>query len=198
MTFRKVVAKSDLKLLLCSIFLILLSGQVHTKPAEYQFEPTIKLGDDSLVLSGSALRSVLFIKGYSIGFYLPKKISSFDEVANLPNTALRIMIIPHKELDAKAWTDSIERGFSKNLSDQELLQMRPFMDAINEELTQMKGVDLGDICTLDFIPQKGVIIGKNGTQSKAIGDRVFFNNILGIWLGDVPADEELKKTVLGQ
>ena len=198
MTFRKVVTKSGLRLLLCSIFLILLSGQGHTKPAEYHFEPVIKLGADNLVLSGSALRSVLFIKGYSIGFYLPKKISSFDEVASLPNTALRIMIIPHKELDAKAWTDSIERGFSKNLSDQELLQMRPFMDAINEELTQMKGVDVGDICTLDFIPQKGVIIGKNGTQSKAIGDRVFFNNILGIWLGDVPADEELKKTILGQ
>jgi len=51
---------------------------------------------------------------------------------------------------------------------------------------------------LDFIPQKGVIIGKNGTQSKPIGDRVFFNNILGIWLGDVPADEDLKKTILGQ
>ena len=31
-----------------------------------------------------------------------------------------------------------------------------------------------------------------------IGDRAFFNNILGLWLGDVPADEELKKTILGQ
>ena len=198
MTVCEVVAKSGLKLLICGIFLILLPGSGHAKPAEYQFEPTIKLGVDNLVLSGSALRSVLFIKGYSIAFYLPKKISSFDEVASLPNTAFRIMIIPHKELDAKAWTDSIERGFSKNLSDQELLQMRPFMDALNQELTQMKGVDVGDICTLDFIPQKGVIVGKNGTQSKAIGDRVFFNNILGIWLGDVPADEELKKTILGQ
>jgi hypothetical protein len=198
MAFCKVVAKSGFSLLLCGIFMILLSGLGYAKPAEYQFEPTIKLGVDNLVLSGSALRSVFFIKGYSIGFYLPKKISSFDDVASLPNSAFRIMIIPHKELDAKAWTDSIERGFSKNLSDQELLQMRPFMDAINEELTQMKGVDVGDICTLDFIPKQGVIIGKNGAQSKPIGDRVFFNNILGIWLGDVPADEELKKTVLGQ
>jgi len=198
MTFRRVGAQLSWKLLLCSLFLVLLSGRGYAKPAEYQFEPSILLGGDQLVLSGSALRSVLFIKGYSIGFYLPKKISDFEEVASLPNTSFRIMIIPHKELDAKAWTDSIERGFSKNLSDQELLQMRPFMDAIYDELKQMKGVDVGDICTLDFIPQQGVIVGKNGTHSKAIGNRGFFNNILGIWLGDVPADEELKKTILGQ
>ena len=198
MTFRKLGTKSGWKSVLCGIFLIVLSDLGYAKPAEYQFEPSIKLGGDQLVLSGSALRSVLFIKGYSIGFYLPKKISNFEEVASLPNTSFRIVIIPHKELDAKAWTDSIERGFSKNLSDQELVQMRPFMDAINEELKQMKGVDVGDICTLDYIPKQGVIVGKNGTHSKAIGDRAFFNNILGIWLGDVPADEELKKTILGQ
>lgn len=198
MIFRKEKAQTGWKRLICSIFLILLSDLACSKPADYRFEPNIKVGNDNLVLSGSALRSVLFIKAYSIGVYLPKKISSFEEVATLPNTAFRIMIIPHKELDAKAWIDSIERGFSKNLSDQELLQMRPFMDAIYVELKQMKGVDVGDICTLDYIPQQGVVVGKTGMQSRPIGDRVFFNNILGIWLGDVPADDDLKKTILGQ
>jgi hypothetical protein len=180
------------------LFLIALSNTAFSKPADYAFEPNIKLGNENLILSGSALRSVLFIKAYSIGFYLPKKINSFEEVTALPNAPFRIMIVPHKELDAKAWTDSIDRGFSKNLSDKELAQMKPYMEAINQELRQMKGVNVGDTCSLDFIPEQGVIVVKNGIQSKPIGNRTFFNNILGIWLGDVPADEDLKKTVLGQ
>jgi hypothetical protein len=187
-----------LKTLLCTLLLGALAGLAHSKPADYQFEPTIKLDGENLVLSGSALRSVLFIRGYSIGFYFPKKINSFDEAIALPNAPFRIMIVPHKELDAKAWTDSIDRGFSKNLSDQELQQMKPFMEAIYQELRQMKGVNVGDTCSLDYIPQQGVVVVKNGVQSKPIGNRAFFNNLLGIWLGDVPADEDLKKTVLGQ
>jgi hypothetical protein len=198
MLFINVKMGLALRMLVCGIVLSALSNLAHSKPAEYQFEPTLKLNGENLVLSGSALRSVLFIKAYSIGFYLPKKISSFEEVASLPNVPLSIMIIPHKELDAKAWTDSIERGFSKNLSDQELTEMRPYMDAINQELRQIKEVNVGDTCSLNYLPTKGVVVVKNGVESKPVGNRVFYNNIVGIWLGDAPADEDLKKTILGQ
>jgi hypothetical protein len=48
------------------------------------------------------------------------------------------------------------------------------------------------------VPDKGMVMEINGKPiSDPIPDLVFFNALLKIWLGDKPADADLKPRLLG-
>lgn len=179
--------------------LVLTSNYAWANKTNHPFDERVTLNGQALVKSGAALRSVLFIHAYSMALYLPIKANSYQQIIDLPeNSAMRVIIVPHKLLDADAWVQSIERGFSKNLTDQEMSQMKPFLEQLYKQLRDLKTIDKGDVCTLDFIPGQGLVVGKNNNYLTPIGNRIFYKNILGIWLADIPADESLKRTLLGE
>ena len=57
----------------------------------------------------------------------------------------------------------------------------------------------GDVLTTDWIPGSGTQCNLNGKKiSEVIPDIAFYNALLKIWLGHSPADEKLKKAMLGE
>ena len=52
---------------------------------------------------------------------------------------------------------------------------------------------------MDWLPGKGTLVSVKGVpQGEPFKEPEFFNALLGIWLGGKPADEQLKKAMLGQ
>jgi hypothetical protein len=59
-------------------------------------------------------------------------------------------------------------------------------------------IEKGDVFDLVYLPGKGLDIYKNGGFKSTIdGGMPFKEAIVGIWLGDKPADKNLKKGMLG-
>lgn len=67
-----------------------------------------------------------------------------------------------------------------------------FMSVFKEEIKE------GDVFDLVYVPEEGVQVLKNGEQKDTIGDFEFKKVLFGIWLSDEPAQNSLKKEMLGQ
>jgi len=68
----------------------------------------------------------------------------------------------------------------------------------NGALTAFKDVDVkaGDVLTLDFV-DGGTKVAHNGAARGVIPGAAFNNALTRIWLGDNPAEGDLKKAMLG-
>ena len=58
-------------------------------------------------------------------------------------------------------------------------------------------VKKGDVINLNFIPTTGTEVIINNKSVGNIEGDMFFTALLKIWLGDEPADADLKKAMLG-
>ncbi|NBW59877.1 MAG: chalcone isomerase, partial [Crocinitomicaceae bacterium] len=56
----------------------------------------------------------------------------------------------------------------------------------------------GDKINFEYQPNKGVAVEKNGTQLCVIEGLEFKKALFSIWLGNVPADSNLKEGMLGK
>ena len=59
-------------------------------------------------------------------------------------------------------------------------------------------VHAGDVILLDYIPGKGTIVNIRGEQQGVIEGEDFYSALLDVWLGDEPADDDLKEAMLGE
>jgi len=76
------------------------------------------------------------------------------------------------------------------------------LTALQDRIDQFNGyfkqdAIAGDQFTLDYIPGKGTTIIKNNTVLGLIPGEDFKNALLEIWLGNFPADKNLKLGLLG-
>jgi hypothetical protein len=89
-----------------------------------------------------------------------------------------------------AWNE----GFEDNLSDEELDRFRPEIDKFN---AMFPTVVKGDVVYIDYIPGAGTRVIINDEKKGVIAGRDFYTALLDIWLGEEPADNKLKKAMLG-
>ena len=72
------------------------------------------------------------------------------------------------------------------------------VDALVANLKASGEAKKGDVIHLDFTPDAGTRVVVNGKQQgNAIAGEDFYSALLRIWLGDKPADGDLKKGLVG-
>ncbi|MDP1849853.1 MAG: chalcone isomerase family protein, partial [Solirubrobacteraceae bacterium] len=55
----------------------------------------------------------------------------------------------------------------------------------------------GDVVTLDYLPGSGTQVSVNGVAKGTVGGALFYGALLKVWLGDKPAQADLKQKLLG-
>ena len=72
------------------------------------------------------------------------------------------------------------------------------LETLNANLKAVGDTKKGDVILLDFTPEGGFRMSHNGqARGTAIAGEDFYEAVLRIWLGDKPADADLKKRLLG-
>ena len=104
------------------------------------------------------------------------------------------MHIVHEEVDKEKLVNAWNEGFEDNMSDEEFEKMRPTIDKFNAMFPTVRE---GDVIYLDYIPGTGTRITINDEQKGVIAGKDFNRAMLDIWLGEEPADNKLKKAMLG-
>ena len=162
-----------------------------------KFEPTVQLGGQTLNLNGVGLRRRAIFKVYVAGLYAPQKSSNAATLIN-DTGPRRVALRMLRDVDADSFIDSFSDGLKNNLGEAQLTSLKPQTDALAATLKSIGEAKKGDAINFDYTPDGGTRISVNGQpRGTPIPGADFFAAVLRIWLGDKPADETLKKGMLG-
>ncbi len=181
--------------------LLLLAGFTPAAPAAdvsgVKVDETVQVGNAELVLNGAGLRSMSVFKVYVAGLYLVEKRASVAAVMALAGPkrfTMRLM----RDLTARQLIDALDEGLRDNTPATQHEGLKARAAELAATMTEVHSAKEGDVIALDYLPEIGTRVLFNGVErGKPIAGADFYRALLRIWLGDNPASEELKRTLLG-
>jgi hypothetical protein len=155
---------------------------------------SVELDGEILNLYGVGLRKKLFIKVYAGALYIagsPGETSLLESTGT--SKSMRMHII-HSKIAAKkvrnAWTD----GLRNNLTDEKFAAIEARLEQFNNLFPNLHE---GDVLEMNFQSGKGTEVVLNGESRGSVEGDDFFSSLLLVWIGDKPADKNLKLGILG-
>ncbi len=148
---------------------------------------------NNLILNGAGVRSKFFFDLYVGGLYLKEKSQNATNIIN-SNMPMAIKLhITSSLISSKKMQDATMEGFENSTDN----KMEPIKNEIDQFINVFKKeIKDGDI--YDFIYKNNkVSIYKNTKLITTIKGLKFKKALFGIWLCNKPAQESLKKKMLG-
>ena len=149
----------------------------------------------SLVLNGIGLREKLWVDVYVGSLYLPTRTSDVAEILSAPGPWRVQLDFVYKEVSREKLLEAWREGFEKNQSAESFDRLRDRIDRFYAFFTE--SAVARDSYRFDYTPGEGVRVSRNGGLLGSIEGEDFKTALLEIWLGNHPADRQLKKGMLG-
>jgi hypothetical protein len=174
------------------------STAMAAEVAGVKLDDTTRIGNRDLKLNGAGVRYKAIFKVYVAGLYLDGKKSSVPDVLAAPGPK-RMTIVMLRDIGSEEFGNSFMAGIQKNSEKAEKTKVINQLLKFGELFASIPELKKGDVLTTDWIPGSGTHLQLNGKKiSDVIPDVVFYNMFLKIWLGEKPADTQLKKLLLGE
>ena len=162
-----------------------------------KFEPTAQVGGAALQLNGTGVRTRAIFKVYAAGLYVPQKADSAAALLSQKGPR-RLSMTMLRNVDADSFAGPLNEGLRNNHTEAQLAGFKSQLETLNANLKAVGDTRKGDVVLLDFTPDVGTRLSVNGQpRGSAIPGEDFYEAVLRIWLGDKPADGDLKKRLLG-
>ncbi len=166
--------------------------------AGVKFDDKAKVGAGDTVINGAGLRNRVFFKVYAIGLYLPQKAGTTAEVLATKGVK-RIAIVTLRDLTAEQFVDALIEALNKNHDEAALKALQPKIDQFRSTMMAIGNAPEKSVVNLDWLPDTGTRLSFNGVQKGSdITGEDFYRALLRIWLGDKPAQDDLKEKLLGK
>jgi len=169
-----------------------------TEVAGVKYENAVTLANTKLQLNGAGVRYKAVFKVYTAGLYLPQKANTPDAVLRT-NAPRRLHVVMLRDINAEEMGKMFTRGMEQNASREEFSKVIPGVIKLSDVFSARKKLGAGEWFAIDYVPGVGsslVINGKLATEP--IKEPEFFNALMKIWLGNSPADAQLKDALLGK
>ena len=147
-----------------------------------------------LVLNGAGIRSKFIFDIYIGALYLEKKASTAEAVYKQYGEKRVSMHFLYKEVSKDKLVDGWNEGFKNNISKKDFIAIKPRLVEFNNMFTSVKR---GDVINIDFVPTTGTIVMINNKIMGTVTGDDFYTALLKVWLGNDPADSNLKSAMLG-
>jgi hypothetical protein len=166
--------------------------------AGVKLNDTLDLRGTTLQLNGAGVRYKAVFKVYAAGFYVGKKVSTPEEALAAPGPK-RVTITMLRDIEANELGKLFTKGVEENSPKTEMVNLIPGLLRMGQMFADQKQLKAGETFTIDWLPGTGTLITVRGVpQPDPIKEQAFFNALLRIWLGPVPADWKLKDALLGK
>ena len=180
---------------------LLLAWNVHAEPvtvAGVKYDETVTVQGAPLQLNGAGVRYKAVFRVYTAGLYLEKKVGTPQEVMALKGPK-RLSITMLREIDSAELGRLFSRGMEDNMDKAAFSKLIPGVLRMSQIFSDHKKLVAGDQFMIDWIPGTGTLITVKGKpQGEPFKEPEFFNALMGIWLGNAPADWKLKDALLGK
>ena len=181
-----------------ALFTILFSISLNARQLDdVSFPDTIILDgtDVALQLNGMGYRTKFVFKVYVGALYTETRVNSRDAVQTLKGPKRVVMHMVYDEVSSEKMVDGWNDGFEENSSEKQLENLQSRLKTFNSYFPDLKA---GDVILLDFIPATGTRVTINGVEKGIIEGADFYTALLDVWLGEEPADEDLKDAMLAE
>lgn len=166
--------------------------------AEVPYEEMTAVQGSALLLNGAGIRYKSVLKVYTAGLYLEKKVHTAAEVAALQGPK-RLAVTMLRTIDSRELGKLFSRGMEENLDKGAFSRLVPGVLRMGQIFSDHKNLQAGDSFLIDWIPGTGTVLTVKGkVQGEPFKEPEFFQALLGIWLGEQPADWKLKEALLGK
>jgi hypothetical protein len=182
-------------LLFCTLLLSIALFSQTQEVGGVKLPETLKVNDKTLHLKGAGIREKWFLDLYVGALYLPHDYPSADRIIEANETmAIKIHIISSL-ITSDKMISATKEGFEKSTKG----NTEPLQDRIDRFIQAFsEPIELNDDFEIVYIPGEGTYIYKNGQKKEIIKGIDFKRALFGIWLGEEPADEDLKEAMLGE
>lgn len=183
-------------------FLALLFFSMTVNAAELEgvrLEDRVRVDGRELQLNGIALRTrYVFVKIYVAGLYLPEKATTADAALGTKGPK-RIHLMMVRDAEAEQFVESIMHGLRANHSEAQLAPVQAQVDGLMGMIRRIGTSQKGASIVLDYAPSlDGTTLIVDGRPAgPPMASEEFFRMLMRIWLGERPAQEDLKKALLG-
>ena len=155
----------------------------------------ISAGNTKLILNGAGTRTKFFMKMYVGALYLTERNSSPDKIINEDEPMAITLHITSSLITSERMEEATREGFQNSTGG----NTAPIADEIEEFISVFKEkISENDIYELIYVPEQGVEVLKNSSSKVMIKGIEFKKALFGIWLCKKPAQESLKKQMLGK
>ncbi len=166
--------------------------------AGVRLDDPVELRGSRLQLNGAGVRYKAVFKVYVAALYLERKASTPEEVLAAPGPK-RMAITMLRDIDADELGRLFTRGVEDNSPGEAMSRLLPGLMRMSQIFSAQKQLRSGDRFEIDWVPGTGTVISIKGVaQGEPIREEAFFNALMRIWLGPVPADGKLKEALLGR
>lgn len=177
------------------------AASVHAEPVTLsgvKYEDAADVRGTKLQLNGAGIRYKAVFKVYAAGLYLPKKAGTTEEVLAMPG-AKRMSVTMLREVDSSELGKLFSRGMEDNMDKSSFSKLVPGVMRMSQIFSEHKKLNAGETFLIDWVPGTGTVVTVKGVpQGEPFKEPEFFNALLRIWLGPVPADWKLKEALLGK
>ena len=186
--------------LLIALVFVLAMPLAHAakEVAGIKFEDKASVAGNEIALNGAGVRTRVVVKVYAMGLYLPEKKGVAAEAISAAGPK-RAKIVLLRDLGAQQFVDALNDGLRKNHSEADLAKLKPQIDEFSQNMLSIKDAPKGATILIDYLPEGGTRLSFNGQpKGKDISGEDLYRALLRVWLGDKPADEDLKAGLLGK
>ncbi len=155
---------------------------------------TLSGTDIPLALNGMGYRTKFVFDIYVGALYTESKVSSQQAVHELTGPKRVVMHMVYDEVSHEKMADAWNDGFEDNNSEEQFEKLKARLKVFISYFPDFKK---GDEVLLDYIPEVGTRVTISGEEKGVIEGADFSTALLDVWLGEEPADDDLKDAMLG-
>jgi len=189
--------KSRSKIMRVVVFFILLLMGLPSYAKEIagvMVNDTLQTTDGAtLQLNGAGIRKKLFMDIYIAQLYMEKPSATVSEVLADKGRKRIVMHFLYSEVSKDKLVEVWNDGFKDNNSAGDLAKLQERINQFNGFFVDVKK---NDVIVLDYNPATGTTVTIKGQEKGVIGGADFNEALLKIWLGEKPADGDLKDKLL--
>lgn len=180
------------------VLLLLLSQTVGAiELAGVKVAEKVQVGGQSLVLNGAGTRLMVgMFHVYAIALYLPEPKHSVAEVLD-EQSRKRVTLDFMFGVTSVQLLEATYKLMTENLSAEEMKRTEAGWQQFSALFGKISDINKGDHLALDYQPGTGVSVSLNGKEIGRVADARFIRAFLMAWLGDRPAQADLKDSLLG-
>lgn len=180
--------------LIIGICLVWLTGVVQAREfKDINVPEEVALAGKDISLNGVGMRTKFFFDIYVGALYLESAVKTREDVLSQKGPKRVFMHFVYDEVASEKLVAGWNDGFEGNLSDEQLRALAERIKAFN---AMFDTAHAGDEVMLDYLPEQGTRVTIKGEVKGVIKGKDFNDALLNIWLGDQPADDDLKEAML--
>lgn len=162
-----------------------------------KLDDAVRVANQELKLNGAGVRTRAIFKVYVGALYLPEKKKTVQDILAL-NGARRVRLVLLREISSEDFGQAFMDGLNANSDKAEKAKFVNQTVKMGEIFASIPSLKAGDAINIDWVPGSGMHVLVNDKRiGDVLPDIAFYNAFLRIWLGDKPADNNVKQAWLG-